>query len=359
MSRSSRRRNDVTPPSSELIPGACARFWRELRARLWSGVCARLPARSLAARPYRLAALALSLALACEPAAQHSPAAVPGAPAAPDADKSEKPATPVFEWQAQVGPATFYLLGSVHVARAGLYPLDARIEQSFAASDVLVLELALDEAAQLAAARRMVELGRLEPGRRLSDVVAPETYNLLVETQARRGQAMFGLRGFRPWFVALTLTTQALEAEGFSAELGIDEHFRRAAVGHKRIEAFETVESQMQLFTSLSPDAEEQLLRQTLEELDAYASELDAAFRLWSAGDANGIDGLLVAPMEREYPDLFERLFAERNRQMTERILALSKQPGRYFVVVGAGHLVGSSGILALLGARGIVSRQL
>jgi uncharacterized protein YbaP (TraB family) len=297
--------------------------------------------------------------LACEPAASPAPVASPSATAAAQPLAPEKAAAKVFEWQARIGPSTLHLLGSVHVARAGLYPLDPRIEQSFAGSDVLVLELALDETAQLAAARRMLELGQLEPGRRLSDVIAPETYDLLLATQARRGQSMFGLRGFRPWFVSLTLTTQALEAEGFSAELGIDEHFRRAAVGHKRIEALETVESQMALFTSLSREAEEQLLRQTLEELDSYADELDAAFRLWSAGDASGIDGLLVAPMQREYPDLFQRLFAERNREMTERLVQMAKVPGSYFVVVGAGHLVGSSGILALLGARGISIRQL
>jgi uncharacterized protein YbaP (TraB family) len=306
-------------------------------------------------------ALAALLVLGCEPAAPAAPVASPVAPApgAATSAPSVQPAQPVFAWQAQIGPSTFYLLGSVHVARSELYPLDPRIEQSFAASDVLVLELALDEQAQLAAARRMMELGRLEPGRRLSDVVAPETWNLLVETQGRRGQSIFGLRGFRPWFVALTLTTQALQAEGFLADLGIDEHFRRAAVGHQRIEALETVESQMTLFTSLSAQAEEQLLRQTLEELDAYAGELEAAFRLWSAGDAEGIDRLLVSPMQSEYPDLFERLFAERNRDMTERLLGMAKVPGRYFVVVGAGHLVGSSGILQLLRSRGIPTRQL
>jgi uncharacterized protein len=307
-------------------------------------------------RAVGLAALPL---LACEPAASPAPAVAPAAPHAATPAAAERPASKVFEWQAQIGPSTLHLLGSVHVARAGLYPLDPRIERSFAESDVLVLELALDEAAQMAAARRMMELGQLEPGRRLSDVIAPETYELLVATQARRGQQMFGLRGFRPWFVSLTLTTQALQEEGFSAELGIDEHFRRAAVGHKRIEALETVESQMTLFTSLTPQAEEQLLRQTLEELDTYASELDAAFRLWSAGDADGIDALLVAPMQREYPELFERLFARRNRQMTEMLTQMATVPGRYFVVVGAGHLVGTAGILALLGARGIPSRQL
>jgi uncharacterized protein len=293
--------------------------------------------------------------LGCEPAA---PPAAPraGVAAAPARDPA---ASKVFAWRAQVGASTLYLLGSVHVARSDLYPLDARLEGAFAESDALVLELAMDEAAQLAAARRMVELGQLSPGQRLSDVVRPETWDLLVRTQAARGQSMFGLRGFKPWFVALTLTTQALQSEGFSAELGIDEHFRKAAVGHKRIEALETVESQLRLFTGLSPEAEEELLRQTLEDLDGYASELDAAFELWSAGDAGGLERLLVTPMEQEYPEMFQSLFVERNRAMTERLLDMCKTAGRYFVVVGAGHMVGDKGIVELLRSRGIQIWQL
>jgi len=306
------------------------------------------------ARVRRLGALiAALLVVACEAAAPSAPVASPPAVA------SEAAAKPIFAWRAQVGASMLHLLGSVHVARPDLYPLDARIEESFAASDVLVLELALDESAQVAAARRMMELGQLEPGKRLSDVVSPEIWQLLVDTQARHGQSMFGLRGFRPWFVSLTLTTQALEREGFSAEHGIDEHFRRAAAGHKRIEALETVDGQLALFASLSSQAEEQLLRQTLEELDAYGGELDAAFRLWSNGDASGIDRLLVTSMQSEYPDLFQRLFIDRNKAMTEQLLELAKVPGRYFVVVGAGHLVGNQGILALLAARGFASQQL
>lgn len=309
----------------------------------------------LSARVRRLGALLAGLLLlSCEPAAPNAPAASPAAAAS-----AEAATKPVFAWRAQIGASTLHLLGSVHVARSDLYPLDPRIEAPFAASDVLVLELALDESAQMAAARRMLELGQLEPGKRLPDVVAPETWQLLVDTQARQGQNVFGLRGFRPWFVAITLTTRALEREGFSAEHGIDEHFRRAAEGNKRIEALETVDDQLSLFASLSPQAEEQLLRQTLEEIDAYGGELDAAFRLWSSGDAGGIDRLLVASMQTEYPDLFQRLFSDRNRAMTERLLELAKVPGHYFVVVGAGHLVGSTGILALLAARGIVSQQL
>jgi uncharacterized protein len=294
------------------------------------------------------------LGVACEPRGQAGTTAPPSAPATPVAAQA-----PVFMWRAQVGASTLHLLGSVHVARAGLYPLDPRIEEAFAQSDVLVLELALDTAAQFGAAQRMLELGRLASGVRLADIVEPTTWQLLEQARARRGKNMFGLRGFRPWFVALALTTEELERVGFSADNGIDEHFRRAAEGNRRILALETVEEQLQLFTGLSPQAEELLLRQTLEELEHYGEQLDSAFEVWGSGDARALDQLLIGPMREEYPALFSQLFLLRNRRMTDKILAMTERPGRYFVVVGAGHLVGSGGIVDLLRSRGIVSTQL
>ncbi|HKO94884.1 MAG TPA: TraB/GumN family protein [Polyangiaceae bacterium] len=265
----------------------------------------------------------------------------------------------MFLWKAQLGPSTVYFLGSVHVARSELYPLDARIESAFAASDVLVLELDLDPANQAHAAQRMLELGQLPPGVRLRDVVAPATWQLLLDSEQRGDVQLFGMKAFHPWFVALALTTQSLQKQGFLAEQGIDEHFRRAAEGRLRVEALETIDQQLSLFTSLTPEAEETLLRQTLEEMQNYGEQLDASFELWHTGDAAALDRLLLEPMRTAYPALFAQLFSERNRGMLAKLSELTKQPGRYFVVVGAGHLVGAGGIVDLLRAQGIVAQQL
>lgn len=252
-----------------------------------------------------------------------------------------------------------HFLGSVHVAKPELYPLDPRIEGAFAASDVLVLELDLDAATQTLAAQRMLELGQLPPGVRLPDVVTPATWQLLLDTEQRGGLQLVGLKAFHPWFVALALTTQALHKQGFSADQGIDEHFRRSAEGRLRIEALETIDQQLSLFTSLTPEAEETLLRQTLREMEHYGEQLDASFQLWRTGDAQELDRLLLAPMRTEYPKLFAQLFSERNQGMLDKLQKLTEQPGRYFVVVGAGHLVGAGGIVDLLRAQGIVAQQL
>ncbi len=300
--------------------------------------------------------LAALLSAACQRGAEPAPRAAALEPAAaPELQVAQ----PVFLWRAQLGPSTVHFLGSVHVARPDIYPLDPRIEAAFAASDTLVLELELDSATQLRAAQRMLELGQLPAGKRLQDVVQPDTWQLLQQAERRHGLNLFGLRGFRPWVVALGLTTQALEKAGFSAEQGIDEHFRRAAEGRLRIEALETVDEQLSLFTELSPEASETLLRQTISEIEQYGEQLDASFRLWKAGDAAQLDLLLLAPMRNEYPALFAKLFSERNQRMLQRLQGLTVTPGRYFVVVGAGHLVGAGGIVDLLRSQGIVAQQL
>ena len=308
--------------------------------------------RSFVALLLSVALLGLACAHRSEPAA---PAAAPSVQAAP----APAPASHVLRWRAQLGSSIVHFLGSVHVARAELYPLDPRIESAFAASDVLVLELEMNQATQMQAAQRMLELGTLPPGVKLQNVVKPETWQLLQQAEQRRGLNLFGLRGFQPWFVALALTTQALEKEGYSADQGIDEHFRQAAEGHQRIEALETVEEQMSLFTGLDKDAGELLLRQTLDEIDHYGEELDASFVLWKTGNAARLDELLLGPLRSGYPSLFETLFAERNQRMLDRLTKLAEKPGRYFVVVGAGHLVGARGIVDLLHQRGIDAEQL
>ena len=123
-------------------------------------------------------------------------------------------------------------------------------------------------------------LGQLPPGKRLQEVVQPDTWQLLLEAERRHGLKLFGLRGFRPWVVALGLTSQALQKAGFSAEQGIDEHFRRAAEGRLRIEALETVDEQLSLFSELSPEAGENLLRQTITEIEHYGEPVAELARL-------------------------------------------------------------------------------
>jgi uncharacterized protein len=299
--------------------------------------------------------LLVAAALVALGACRGAPATPPlQAAAASAAEPVKAAAAPLLLWRVQHAGAVMHLFGSVHVARAETYPLDPRIEAAFSASDVLVLELDLDDAARARAAQRTQELALYGPGQALSTQVSPETWALFsrtVESAATRAV----LSRFRPWFVALALTAAELERLGFDAELGVDEHFRRRSAGVKRIVALETVESQLVLFNDLDAHKQDELLRQTLEELPSYAQVMGEAFGAWSRGDQGALDQLLLAPLRERDRELFDKLFSTRNRNMAERLAELLETPQSYFVVVGAGHLVGQGSVVHLLAERGMV----
>ena len=50
---------------------------------------------------------------------------------------------------------------------------------------------------------------------------------------------------------------------------------------------------------------------------------------------------------------MYEKLIYERNRTMAQKIEEFLKTKETYFVIVGAGHLVGEKGIVGILKKRG------
>jgi uncharacterized protein YbaP (TraB family) len=299
--------------------------------------------------------LVLGLALGCKstPPSAASAAAPPSASAAPAAERR-----PLL-WRLQRDAAVMYLFGSVHVAQADVYPLDPRIESAFEASDTLVLEVELDDATRRSAAARMLELARLPAGQDLQGQVSPETWQLFEEHVTDPGaRALFSR--LRPWLVGVTLTSQQLEQLGFSSELGLDEHFRRRQAERGRpIVSLESVEDQLGLFGALDRRQEDELLRETLEELPHYRELMTEAFRAWSRGDGAELEESLLGPLRERDPQLFRKLFTERNEAMTRRLRELLDKPQTYFVVVGAGHLVGPTSVVDLLARQGIVATRL
>jgi uncharacterized protein len=315
---------------------------------------ARARASFVLVRALLVSLLGLALAPACKgPPPSARPAFAPASSSAPAPE-----ASPLL-WRAQHGAAVVYLFGSVHVAQPDVYPLDPRIESAFSASDTLVLEVDLDEASRQSAAARMLELASLPEGERLEWQISPRTWQMLQERVSDPVTLALFSR-LRPWFVGITLTSQELERLGFSSELGLDEHFRRRQVARGRpIVSLETVDSQLGPFGGLDRQQQEDLLRETLEELPHYRELMSEAFVAWRKGDTAELEASLLAPLRERDPALFAKLFSERNEAMAQRLVELSSEPHTYFVVVGAGHLVGATSVVDLLARQGIVAARL
>lgn len=261
-----------------------------------------------------------------------------------------------FLWEARSEAGTAYLLGSIHLLRPDAYPLADAIERAYAASDAVVFELDLDD--MQASAMTMMQRGLYADGTGLCDHVADSTCALV---RARLGEAgMIGpvLERAEPWLAALLLTTTTLQQAGYQAELGLDTHFfGRAKADEKPRHGLETVEQQIEFLDGMSPEEQEQFLHTTLREIETATAQVDTMTALWKRGDAEGLVSMMAGDLDA-MPEFRHRMLTARNAAWVPQIEALVAEGKTPLVVVGALHLPGADGVLALLEARGFTVTQ-
>ncbi len=243
----------------------------------------------------------------------------------------------------------------MHLARQDLYPLDERIERAFAESDFLVVEIDLNSLDALEASQTIFQRALYAQGRDLKNALSPQTYRLAEEKFKEFGIDLATLSRYKPWFLAMNLETIVFKRLGFDPQYGIDIYFLNKARGTKEILQLETLDAQLDIFDGFSEELQDLFFCATLADMDTVELEMDRILDSWRRGDAAGVGsivGQFVVDDPRTMP-IYEELFTKRNRRMVSGIEQYLKTPGTYFVIVGAGHLVGEDGIIALLELRG------
>jgi uncharacterized protein YbaP (TraB family) len=258
-----------------------------------------------------------------------------------------------FIWKASRGQSVVYLVGSVHLLSKDYYPLSPALDKAFKECDLLVEELHLGQMAQVESQMTILMRGMLPAGQTLDKVVTPATFKLVSERVKSLGLPIEPLTRFKPWALALTLLGLEWQAAGFDANLGLDKHFYDEAVGAgKEVQGLETIEFQISRFDDLSMEEQDRMLASTLAELETEKASVTTLANAWKAGDAATVEKIVLQELRKE-PAMYRRLLVDRNKDWLPKIEALFARKGRTFVVVGAAHLVGPDGLLAMLKAKG------
>ncbi len=260
-------------------------------------------------------------------------------------------------YKVQSGGSTVYLLGSIHLAKPSLYPLDGAIEAAYAESGALVVELDPESQESVAVIGRAVMTQGIYPeGRSLKSELTPQTYNALKTYVDKAGLSMEIMQSMRPWTVMLQLSMMEMMRLGYSPELGIDRHFlTRARRDGKPVLELESAESQMALLSRDDKTFQDLLLRYTLESMHEMRPLLEKMVKSWKAGDAAALSSIVSSSLvvDPRLDEIFDILITRRNDAMTAKIVTYLKTGRDYFVVVGAGHVVGEAGIVSQLRQKG------
>lgn len=285
-----------------------------------------------------------------------------------ESDSSTGPATESgksFLWEVSSAVNTVYILGSVHIGERDIYPLADSIEHAFDQSGSLVVEIDMTSENIWQLQRLMLEEARYPPGEDLRSNIPEELYQEVGDRWKQLGLNSpllnLNLDDFEPWFVAQMLFEMEMMNLGYSADYGIDMYFMNEATeSSKPIIGLETVKFQLDLLNSMP--YEMQLI--SLEEIIAMPptkDDLEDMFEAWKSGGTQVMEKITFESLE-EYPEFqpyYAEMLDERNFRMVKQIEGYLEDDEIYFVVVGAGHLVGDNGIVELLTQKGYSIEQL
>lgn len=261
-------------------------------------------------------------------------------------------------WRMRQGAGTVYLAGSIHVLPAGA-TLPPSYLRAYDEAEGLMMEVdltTLETPEGLGAfIGEVMVRALLPPDRSLRTVLGPERWTRLVAALRPMGLPEEGLDRFEPWMASMILTSMAMQQGGFEAESGVEgQLLRRASADGKLIDPLETLAQQLDLFDGLPEPEQVAMLDQGLAEsapLGGSIAELETA---WRRGD----EAALLELLRRSLPEGSQarsRLLSQRNQAWLQGIEARLRRPDDTMVVVGALHLLGEDGLVALLRQRGLV----
>ncbi len=254
---------------------------------------------------------------------------------------------------------TSYLMGSIHFGKDSFYPLSKNTLDAYAASSILYIEVDEEQITPQALQALFLKYALYPEGESLRDHVSAETLGLLENLLAEFGVPLTAIENQKPMFISVMLAALQAQKLGYRPEKGIDKYFQKKATSQKTIRQIETFEDQMKLLAQLPID--DASLKDEFADMADYATMWDTMVKAWKTGDGDAMYQEVIAKPLKEYPrlkPLFEQLFFSRNIKMAQTAESCIQQKKRCFIVVGAGHLVGSRSVVDVLRNKGYSVKQ-
>lgn len=252
------------------------------------------------------------------------------------------------------GGGVLYLAGSWHALRSVDYPLPATYNRAFDAADRLAFEISPKEGGGMTKA--LPHAAEYPRGDSLKNHVDPRTYNYLRRYFALEKVPEERYSRYRPWYVAMSMRTGSGD---FVGRLGVESFFaRRALANSKPVVGLESLKEHVEVFSGLSDRGGEALLLVTLISIEKGSQDFDRLITAWRNGNVDFLAATVHAQFS-DFPAMADRLLGVRNRNWVPKLEDYLRSGKTYFVVVGAAHLGGPDGLVALLKGRGCQLQQL
>jgi uncharacterized protein len=277
----------------------------------------------------------------------------PGTPAQPPETSAATTTMPHTKtgllWRIRAaGKPPSYLLGTIHSADPRVAQLRSAVTSALDGCDRFVMEMKLDTDAFMQFGTTMM----LGPDSDLESLIGKQLFDQVTQAMAVYGMPGPVVHQLKPWVVVAMLSMPKPNG-GLILDLVL---YQRAAGQGKPTSGLESAAEQLAVFEGLTLQDQIELLKMTLKSLPSQPQTFEQLIEAYAADDLDRIAGIARLNQGQSQSGsarrFMTRLNDDRNQRMVRRIIPYIEQ-GNSFIAVGALHLAGPQGIVALLGQKG------
>jgi uncharacterized protein YbaP (TraB family) len=248
---------------------------------------------------------------------------------------------------ARAGVPDSYVLGTIHIADARVSRIVPPIADALGRSRTLAVEVA----PWALSGDASVDLEQLERGQRLEALVGSGVYAQVRSALLDQGMTEPAIARLKPWAAMLRVAQIAHTYEAPSLDENLLVAARERGI---RVLPLELIDEQIAAFDTVPLESQVALLAHAIAHRHALATTVEPTIRAWLRGDLAAITRMSQTAgdgfpgMQRHYAALARHVVHDRTVLLHHRLNS-PLRAGRVFVAVGASHLYGNAGLLALL----------
>ncbi|MCG8614703.1 MAG: TraB/GumN family protein [Desulfobacterales bacterium] len=266
-------------------------------------------------------------------------------------------ASPV--WKISDGTRHLYLGGTIHVLGDSDYPLPEVFDTAYADSHTLVFEADISQMENPEFAGQMMAKLAYMDGTTLESLLTPDTFRDLSAFTTARNIPVAAVNQFKPGMVMIALTLAEIQRLGVGG-VGVDEfYFTKGREDGRSMDFLESPMDQVAFLAGIGMGKEDEMIAYILRDIEKLPQLLPIMKKAWKTGDNDLLYRETLAPLKKEYPNLYFQLMGKRNLAWMDKIQEMMTTPEVEFILVGAGHLAGEKGLLALLKEKGFTAENL
>jgi uncharacterized protein len=243
-----------------------------------------------------------------------------------------------------------FLYGTIHMIEKSELNFSDAILESLDKSSRITFEIDMKEMTSLSTQISLMTKAFMRDGKSLRDLLNEEDYTLVRDRMEEKGMGMGMFERLKPMFLSMMLSNE--EESGPSGKMtSVEMELYRLAKKRKIGSAgLETAAYQMSVFDSIPYADQARMLVDGLRN-EAGSQGFHQLMELYRNQDINAMQSIVVE--EGESMQAYEELLLnKRNRNWIPVMARMMKETPTFFAV-GAGHLGGPVGVIALLRKEG------